>query len=167
MLGDQPVAKLPDYAAHVLVVVRVDRHVAFGVHTHRAIADIRRADAQPLVVDDHHLRVQVDAGSFGQAFDVRAVRVKMTMLVGCAQLTHEACAQHAHRHLFEPAMTELAGDEHNLRSLGLGKTRSHRLRYPLRCEVLVFDVQRTACRSDHVQVQSLHFPDCGLLVARR
>ena len=72
---------------------RLEGEVAFGVHAHRAVAEVRRADAQPFVVDDHHLRVQVDAGALGEPLDVRDSRRGSGRAVGLAQLAHEPRAQ--------------------------------------------------------------------------
>src|SRR5207247_679091 len=119
-----------DYPPYTLVTPGVDRHVAFGVDSHRAVADVRGADAQPFVIDDHHFRVQVDAGAVVESFDMRAIGMEMAIPVHRAELAYEMGAQQAHRHLLEPAMTQLAGDEHDLGSVRLGKAHGQRLRDP-------------------------------------
>ena len=50
--------------------------IALGVESHRAVREIRRADADDLLVHDHHLGVHVDARAALQPFDERIVDAK-------------------------------------------------------------------------------------------
>ncbi len=61
MLAEQLSAQLADRLAHVVATLRLDRQVALGVQAHRAVGEIRRADAHDLVVDDDELGMHVDA----------------------------------------------------------------------------------------------------------
>ena len=49
------------------IAARVHGHIALGVHAHRAMREVGRADPHELVVDDHHLRV--DEGRHVRARD--------------------------------------------------------------------------------------------------
>jgi hypothetical protein len=89
VLGDEAIAEFADRPAHARVALRLDRDVALGVHAHRAVAQVGRADAQPFVVHRHHLRVDVEAGPFAQARHVGIEAVEMAVDVGGAQLAHE------------------------------------------------------------------------------
>ncbi len=60
MLTQQTIAQTGDSAPYAFVTARFDRDIAFGVETHRAIAEVSRAHAAQLIIDDHHLAVNVE-----------------------------------------------------------------------------------------------------------
>ena len=51
---------------------RLNREVAFGIESDRAIVQICRAHAQQYIVDDHHLGVHHDVNAVVARGDVRA-----------------------------------------------------------------------------------------------
>ena len=85
VLRDGAIAERPD-RAHVAFITRGVHHdVAFRIHAHRVVADIGRTHAQPLVVDDHDFRMDVDAGTFLQPFYMRVVNLEPMMHVSSPQ----------------------------------------------------------------------------------
>ena len=74
---------------------RGDDRVALGVEPHRAVAEVRRADAQPLVVDDHQLGVHVDAGALGEPVHVRVVDVEAAVRSAARSSLISGCAARA------------------------------------------------------------------------
>src|SRR5207237_9436529 len=94
----------------------------------------------------------------GGTFDMRTISMEMAIPVHCTELAYETGAQQAHRHLLEPAVTQLAGDEHDLGPVRLGKARGQRLRDPLRGEILILDIEIAPGARDHVEIEVLHMP---------
>ena len=155
VLGDQPITKCADRLRGLRIGMRFHHEVALGVEAHRTVAEIGRADAQPFIVDDHELRMHVDARPLRQAGDIGVVHLKPTVPIGRPQIADELGAQHLHRHLFQPAMAQQARDQHDLGSLGLLQPLRKRSADLLCREVLVLDEDVLPRPRDHVEVEPL------------
>ena len=167
MLGEQPVAEAAYGVRHLRPAARLDRHVGLGVEAQRTVAEIRAADAQHSIVDDHELGMDVEAAAFAQRGNVRVIDAEAAVPVGLAQPLDQARAQDVHGVLFQPAVREQAQQQHDLRPVGLRQPLLQRRGDARRGEVLVLDVERVLRRRDHVEVELLDLLDRRQLAARR
>jgi hypothetical protein len=88
VLGQQTIAKRSYAVANAGIGIGLNDDVAFRIHTHRAIAQIGRADPQPLVIDHHELGVRVDTSTAGEAVDVGVTSEEAAVNVRASQRLH-------------------------------------------------------------------------------
>ena len=120
MLGEQAVAQSRDELRQRRIITRLDREIAFGVDAERALGQVRRADHQQRIIDDHHLAVHVEAAfALVEPVERGTVQAIAAVKVGRTQRMVNARAKRPHRRDFEPAALHVRGQHGNLRSLVL------------------------------------------------
>src|ERR1700738_1747607 len=104
MFSEQAVAQCGDRIADLLVALRFDRQVAFGIQAHRASAQVSRPDGEKLVVDDQNFAVNVEAGRSDcvTVVEPRAVNTIALMPVGADKVVVYTGAKHAHGRCLQP-----------------------------------------------------------------
>ena len=96
MFAEQPVAKIGDDLRNSRIAACFESEIAFAVHAHRAVAEIRRADAQELVVNDHCLRVNVDTCTLLESGHMRIKDAAAIPAVHSAQFFNQPRTQGMH-----------------------------------------------------------------------
>ena len=85
-----------------LASVVFDDEITFAIETHRAAAEVCRADAQPAVVDDHDLAVNIDLFVI-EIFGNRCEDFEAAGLIRGTKTIQGFVAQDVHGHLLQPS----------------------------------------------------------------
>jgi hypothetical protein len=153
-------------AAFRRVAARVERDIAFGVEHHRAVVQVRAADDEAFVVDDHQLAVHVDELVRADAADRRRVHRITAVTVGALHQLVQPRAHHAHRRVLQPAGLPFGADHRDIRALGGLETLGQRVADSAGGEVLVLQVDALACGGNRLQILLLDLTHGGASVVR-
>ena len=154
-------------APRCFVIAGRDRQVAFGVGSHRPVAEIGGADPHIAVVDDHHLRMDVRIGALAVMHDARRRQQDAIGHPRLAEDARDARPAGGHHRALQLAAVFERTDDHGLElriaahrlGQGAGEARAG--------QVLALDIDRAARARDQVVEQGLDFLHDGMRGVRR
>ena len=131
MLGEQPIANAANAGTHLRLAAGLDREVALGIHAHRASREVGGANAQQLVIHDHHFGMDERRHIMRPRRD-RVDEPQPAVTVRGLHPLERRVAKRPHRLTLEPSGAFFRRHDHHFGAVGLLESRGQRVGHAVR-----------------------------------